>query len=98
MSWSFDYTGTPAGVKAAVTKFCNKSAESYKGTQEAVDVLMVRDRVCALVDALQLGQDGYTTWNACNAKGNGSHSATGANILSANASFAVVRTVLVLEE
>lgn len=99
MSWSFDYTGTPAAVKAAVIKFCDKTAENYKGTQEANDILFCKERVVSLIDSLHLGPDGYVNWNGVSAKGNGSHSTSGPNrVISASFGCGVVRTALALDE
>jgi hypothetical protein len=93
MSWSFDITGTREAVKAAVTTQLDKTAAAYAGKPEGDDVLAVKGRVLALVDALKL--DEY--WNGVSAKGNGSHSITGENqIVSASCGFSVMRVPLAL--
>lgn len=101
MSWSFDYTGTPAAVAKAVTDYCEKSAENYQKNnpenEEAKDLLVVRDRVVAELSALQLGADPYTNWNGANAKGSGSHSTSGTKLMSASCSYSVQRMALSLD-
>lgn len=94
MSWSFEITGTKEAVKSAVTAQLDKTAAAYAGKPEGDDVLAVKGRVLALVDALKL--DEY--WNGVSAKGNGSHSSTGENqIVSGAANFSVARVPLALE-
>jgi hypothetical protein len=101
MSWSFEFNGMPAAVTKAVTQYCEATAASYAKnnaeSEEAKDLLTVRDRVVAEIAALDLKQDNYANWNGVNAKGNGSHSTRGAKILSASCSFSVQRMVLSLD-
>jgi hypothetical protein len=84
MSWGYEKTGTPAAAVKDATAYFDKTAESYKGTPEADDVLACKERVIALVNACDLSKDG----NAVFVKANGSHYATGGGKIG-NASFQV---------
>jgi len=90
VSWGFGFTGTKESVKASVVEYCDKAAISYQGKPEADDVICTKDRVCALVDALVLG-DGNL---GVKATGCGSHSSTQDGPIHAQAQFAVSRCVL----
>lgn len=97
MSWSIEYTGSKEGVKAKVVEQLDKVAASYDGKAEAKDVLAAKERIVALVDALDLGTDAYgTVWNAVKVSANGSHSWTEKGVTSANFQVSVVRMSLAL--
>lgn len=97
MSWGIDYTGTKDAVIAAVNEDLERIAKGYAGKEEAKDVLAVRDRIVSLVNALELGKDGYgTLWNGAKVSANGSHSVTINGLTSASFSVAVSRVLLKL--
>jgi hypothetical protein len=96
VSWGIEFTGSKSGVSTAVTESLDKVAASYKGKEEAKDVLACKERILALVEATQLSKDGYTDWNAVIVKANGSHSTYPDGIGSANFQVSVVRTSLKL--
>lgn len=98
MSWSISVTGTKEAVLEKVRTELTTTAESYyQGSEEHNDIIAVRDRACALIEALELGPDQYgSNWNAVQVEASGSHSVHDQKVLSANLSLKVVRTTLAL--
>lgn len=101
MSWSIEVTGTKAAVAEHITSRMDSLAERYGGLEESRDLLVVKDRLLALVEACDLTTDGFTTWNGVLVKASGSHYTTGidaaaGNLASAQAQFSVVRVSLAL--
>lgn len=96
MSWSIEVTGTKAGVAKKVAEQLDKIALAYEGKEEAKDVLAAKERLLSLVEAMDLGSDGYTEWNAVIVKANGSHSTMGKGLGSASMQLSVIRTSLAL--
>lgn len=96
MSWGIKITGTRGAVKMQVSEQLGKIAEDYKGKPEGEDVLAARDRILALVDALDLTSDGYLDWNGVDVAANGSHSTNSKGVQSATMTITVVRTALAL--
>lgn len=92
MSWSFSFVRTKAAVLAKVDEACDRAAASYAGKPEADDVLAVKARARALVEALTFDE----TYNAVSVSAGGSHSTTGSTLLSANFKLEVSRTSLSL--
>ena len=70
MSWSYEKTGMKDAILRDVTAYFEKTAKSYEGKPEADDVIACKDRIVALVSALDLSTDGA---NAVTVKANGSH-------------------------
>jgi hypothetical protein len=96
VSWSIEFTGSKSGVSAAVTEALDKVAASYDGKEEAKDVLACKERILALVEAMQLSKDGYTFWNAVVVKASGSHTTNVDGVSSANFQVSVTRASLKL--
>jgi hypothetical protein len=100
MSWSFEHTGTKEAVKAATAKTLDKIAANYGGeggSEEAKDILSAKARILSIVDALQMGSDGYAEWNGAKVSGSGSHSTSGSGVTSASCTYSVQRVALVLD-
>ncbi len=92
MSWNFSFVGTRDAVLKKVDEACDRTAASYAGKPEADDVLAVKARVHALVDAMGFDD----TYNAVSVTAGGSHSTTGDKLLAANFKLDVSRTSLSL--
>lgn len=93
MSWSVSATGTIEGVKKALEKQFESAANTYAGKPEGDDIVAVKTRVFALIDALDL-TDGY--WNGASVSARGSHSSSGKGLQNANGEFSVARTAIAL--
>jgi hypothetical protein len=91
MSWSFEHSGTREAVVQAATENLDKLAASYSGKEEGNDLVAIKERVLALVGALDLTSDGV---HGVLVKGYGSHSIGSAGLWSANFSLQVSRTHL----
>lgn len=96
MSWGYEKTGTPDALAKDVTAYFDKTAEGYKGLPEADDVLACKARILALIAAMDLTPDSYSTPNAVFVKAFGSHSAAAAGLASGNFSVQVNRVSLAL--
>jgi uncharacterized tellurite resistance protein B-like protein len=91
MSWVIDMTGTKSSVANKVTEQLDRIAKNYDGKQEAKDVLLAKERILALVAALDLPEKS-TEWNAVRVTGSGSHTLTANGIADAHVTFSVKRT------
>jgi hypothetical protein len=100
MSWSIDVTGTKSAVVKKVTEQLDKIAASYEGKEEAKDVLAAKERILALVGAVDLepAEEGKPpSPNAIQVKANGSHALTAKGIDGARMSINVTRTHLAID-
>lgn len=92
MSWSFEFIGQTAPVKAKVISECDKIALAYDGKEEAKDVLAVKDRISSIIDVLDI--DTYN--NAVSVKANGSQGISSKGVMNASVTFTVIRIHLEL--
>ena len=97
MSWSIEVTGTKAAAAKRVAEQLDKVAATYDGKEEAKDVLVVKERILGLVEALDLTSDGYTDWNAVRVNANGSQSTNGKGVVSASFQVTVSRMSIALD-
>jgi hypothetical protein len=97
MSWSIEITGSKEGVVQAVAEQLGHMAANYEGSEEARDIVLAKDRILALIGALELGKDSYgVEWNGIRVVAKGSQLRSGSGIVSANFDVLVVRTNLAL--
>lgn len=94
MSWSIEVTGTKLGAAKKVAAEMDKIAANYSGQAEAGDVLAVKERLLAIIDASDLS-DGY--FNCVVVKANGSHATGAKGLLGASCTFSVSRTAVQLD-
>ena len=100
MSWAIDVTGTKSAVVKKVTEELDKIAAQYEGKEEAKDVLAAKERILALVAAIDLEtpQVGAAAPpNAIQVKANGSHALTAKGLDGARMSINVTRTHLAID-
>jgi len=95
MSWSFEHVGTKEGVAKATVETLANLASNYKGKQEGYDILAIRERAAAIIEALAPA-DRYGEFNGVIVKGNGSHSVSGDGITSASFTLSVTRLTIKL--
>jgi hypothetical protein len=100
MSWSIDVTGTKSAVVKKVTEQLDKIAANYEGKEEAKDVLAAKERILALVAAVDLepAEEGKPpSPNAIQVKASGSHALTAKGIDGARMSINVTRAHLAID-
>lgn len=100
MSWVIDITGSKSGVANKVTEQLDRIAKTYEGKEEANDIVMAKERILALVSAIELPEKS-TEWNAVKVTASGSHKLTTPRLVdgkmiygidSAHVTFSVKRT------
>lgn len=82
MSWSINRYGTKGGVAQAVAIDLDKIAENYKGTPEADDVFVVKQRVLSAIDSIDYSPSPYGGTGTAGVKveASGSRGSYGTNI------------------
>jgi hypothetical protein len=90
MSWSIDVTGSKSDVAEKVTNQLDKIAERYKGNEEGKDVLVAKERILAIVQAVDLPASGFGP-NVVHVKAAGSHILNENGISSAQMTFIIAR-------
>lgn len=102
MSWVIDITGSKIGATNKVTEQLDRIAKNYEGKEEAKDILSAKERILALIQAIELPEKS-TEWNAVKVTASGSHSLTTprlvdgkmiAGIANAHVTFSVKRTLI----
>jgi hypothetical protein len=93
MSWSIDVVGTKSAVLKKVTEHLDKAAASYEGKEEGKDIVAVKERILAIVEAMEVSDDPEE--RAVFVKANGSHTLMSDNkIVVANLAMRVGRTAM----
>jgi len=94
MSWSFEHTGTREEVTQAASENLDKLAAAYDGKEEGKDLIALKERVLALVKALDVTSERPGRVHVCDdvkVKGHGSHSMGSGGLVSANFTVEVSR-------
>jgi hypothetical protein len=91
MSWSIDVVGMKSDVVQKVTEQLDKIAASYDGKEEGKDVAAVKERILAIVEAMNV-DDERPGELAVYVKANGSHGWNGDKLVVANLTMNVGRT------
>jgi hypothetical protein len=87
MSWAISMVGTKSDVSAKAAAELDKIAANYEGKEEAKDVLAAKERILAIVEAVDLEEG----WNAISVKATGSHSLSDKGITKAEMTIAIWR-------
>lgn len=74
MSWSVNAKGTREEVRAEIDKQFYNVHGYYKETPEGADILAIRERAMALIDACDLESEGWAKGDKIEVKAHGSHS------------------------
>lgn len=90
MSWAIDVTGTKSEVSEKVTEQLDAVAARYEGKEEAKDVRVAKERILAIVEAVDLAEEG-SAWNAISVRAAGSHAISERGITHAQMTFAIWR-------
>lgn len=83
-----------AAKTAAALKAKGKQPQKpdYEDNEEAKDVALGKDRILALVSAVDLSPDETTAWNAVNVKAAGAHNLSANGIVDARFVISITRT------
>lgn len=96
MSWGIEITGVKDAVAAKFAADMDKVAAMYVGKEEGKDIVAVKERGLALIDALAMGEEHGYTWNAVKVSASGSHGLSGGGLTSASFRLDVTRLSLAL--
>ena len=94
MSWSVSIGGKKEEAREKIAAQFDSEAKRYEGGEEGKDVLAMKERVLALIDAIDCTPDDMTPRPGISVSCWGSHSTVNGKISSAQASISVSRVAL----